>query len=134
MRGVHNSFTHTHTLQSALAGIANTPLVFLSSFDFSCLEFRMLLPLLEAANMEAWAVDIIGWGFTEAGIGAGSQEVLGPAERRAHLLAFWKQKVPQGTSRKLTNVAMVWGQRGGGMGGGNGGEFQGRRRQGWGEV
>ncbi len=53
----------------------------------------MLMPMLEAAGAEAWAVDIIGWGFTEAGVQPGSQEVLGPAERRAHLLAFCKEKV-----------------------------------------
>ena len=74
-------------------GGTEPPLVFLSSFDASCLEFRMLIPLLEAAGTEAWAVDVVGWGFTEAGIQPGSKEVLGAAERRAHLLAFWQQKV-----------------------------------------
>ena len=73
---------------AALAGSANPPLVFLSSFDFSCLEFRFLLPLLESAEAEAWAVDIVGWGLTEAGVTPESHEVLGAAERRAHLLAF----------------------------------------------
>ena len=75
------------------AGSTGPPLVFLSSFDFSCLEFWVLLPLLEEAGAEAWAVDIAGWGFTEAGVQPGSQEVLGPAERRAHLLEFCKQMV-----------------------------------------
>ena len=79
--------------QAMSAGGTGPPLVLLSSFDFSCLEFRMLLPLLEEAGAEAWAVDIVGWGFTEAGVLPGSQEILGPAERRAHLLEFCKQKV-----------------------------------------
>lgn len=75
------------------AGSKPPPLVLLSSFDASCLEFRKLMPLLEAAGVEAWAVDINGWGFTEAGVVPGSQEVLGPAERRAHLLEFCTQQV-----------------------------------------
>lgn len=69
------------------------PLVFLASFDASCLEFRLLMPLLETAGLQAWAIDVVGWGFTNCGIVPGNQEVLGPAERRAHLLAFWQQKV-----------------------------------------
>ena len=43
--------------------------------------------------MEAYALDVVGWGFTESGVELGSTEVLGPAERRAHLLAFWQLKV-----------------------------------------
>ena len=67
--------------------------MFLSSFDASCLEFRMLMPVLEAAGAEAYAVDLVGWGFTEARVDPASREVLGPAERRAHLLAFCQEKV-----------------------------------------
>ena len=84
---------YTANAKAMSAGSAGPPLVFLSSFDFSCLEFRVLLPLLEEAGAEAWAVDIAGWGFTEAGVLPGSQQVLGPAERREHLLEFCKQKV-----------------------------------------
>lgn len=53
----------------------------------------MLMPLLEAAGIEAYAVDLIGWGFTEAKVDPKACEVLGPAERRAHLLAFCQEKV-----------------------------------------
>ena len=53
----------------------------------------MLMPLLEAAGAEAYAVDLVGWGFTEARIDPKAREVLGPAERRAHLLAFCQEKV-----------------------------------------
>ena len=53
----------------------------------------MLMPLLEAAGREAYAVDLVGWGFTEARVDPESHEVLGPAERRAHLLAFCQEKV-----------------------------------------
>ncbi|GJV40955.1 hypothetical protein Tco_1419395 [Tanacetum coccineum] len=33
----------------------------------SCLEWRYTLPLLEQAGLEAWAVDILGWGFNNLG-------------------------------------------------------------------
>jgi hypothetical protein len=33
------------------------------------LEFRRLFPLLEQ-HTDTWAVDLIGWGFTETGFGA----------------------------------------------------------------
>ena len=75
------------------AGGSHPPLVFLSSFDASCLEFRMLLPQLEAAGAEAYAVDLVGWGLTEADVEPRSKQVIGAAERRQHLLEFCKQKV-----------------------------------------
>lgn len=34
----------------------------------SCLEWRRAYPLLENAGLEAWAVDILGWGFSDLGI------------------------------------------------------------------
>lgn len=33
----------------------------------SCLEWRYTYPLLEDAGIEAWAVDILGWGFSNLG-------------------------------------------------------------------
>lgn len=33
----------------------------------SCLEWRYTHPLLEEAGLEAWAVDILGWGFSDLG-------------------------------------------------------------------
>ncbi|RZC58506.1 hypothetical protein C5167_005817 [Papaver somniferum] len=41
------------------------PLVLLHGFDSSCLEWRYTYPLLEEAGMETWAVDILGWGFSD---------------------------------------------------------------------
>jgi len=38
----------------------------LHGFDSSCLEYRRLFPLL-AERAETWAVDLLGWGFTDAG-------------------------------------------------------------------
>jgi len=33
----------------------------------SCLEWRCTYPLLEEAGLEAWAVDVLGWGFSDLG-------------------------------------------------------------------
>jgi pimeloyl-ACP methyl ester carboxylesterase len=66
------------------------PFVLLHGFDSSCLEYRRLFPKL-AAKTETWAVDLLGWGFTDArdgGVGDYS-----PEAKRAHLYAFWKEKI-----------------------------------------
>ncbi|XP_030956715.1 uncharacterized protein LOC115978931 isoform X3 [Quercus lobata] len=41
------------------------PVVLLHGFDSSCLEWRYTYPLLEEAGLETWAVDILGWGFSD---------------------------------------------------------------------
>jgi len=71
-------------------GARGAPFVLLHGFDSSCLEYRRLFPKL-AAVTETWAVDLLGWGFTDAqdgGIGDYS-----PEAKRAHLYAFWKANV-----------------------------------------
>ena len=45
-------------------GSEGTPILLLHGFDSSVLEFRRLLPLLAAEN-QTWAVDLLGFGFTE---------------------------------------------------------------------
>lgn len=72
---------------------AKPPIVLVPSFDSSILEFRRLFPLLEARR-EAWAVDVAGWGFTDAGFAADKATPLGPQQKREHLFSFWKQQVP----------------------------------------
>jgi pimeloyl-ACP methyl ester carboxylesterase len=66
-------------------GSSGTPILLLHGFDSSVLEFRRLLPLLAAQN-ETWAVDLLGFGFTErlAGI------AFSPAAIKTHLHYFWK--------------------------------------------
>ncbi|XP_058184840.1 alpha/beta hydrolase domain-containing protein VTE7-like isoform X2 [Rhododendron vialii] len=57
------------------------PVVLLHCFDSSCLEWRRAYPLLEDAGLEVWAVDVLGWGFSDL-------EVLppcDPATKRYHL-------------------------------------------------
>ncbi|RRT84539.1 hypothetical protein B296_00007184 [Ensete ventricosum] len=41
------------------------PVVLLHGFDSSCLEWRYSYPLLEGAGIDTWAVDILGWGFSD---------------------------------------------------------------------
>ncbi|CAN6477217.1 unnamed protein product [Victoria cruziana] len=41
------------------------PVVLLHGFDSSCLEWRYAFPLLEDAGLETWAVDVLGWGFSD---------------------------------------------------------------------
>ncbi|XP_051144626.1 uncharacterized protein LOC127260756 [Andrographis paniculata] len=63
-----------------------SPLVLLHGFDSSCLEWRYAFPLLEEAGLETWAVDILGWGFSNL-------ENLPPcnvASKCDHLYQFWK--------------------------------------------
>ncbi|KAG2376932.1 uncharacterized protein HKW66_Vig0175050 [Vigna angularis] len=63
-----------------------TPVVLLHGFDSSCLEWRYVLPLLEESGIETWAIDILGWGFSDL-------EKLPPCNvvsKRDHFYQFWK--------------------------------------------
>lgn len=68
------------------------PVLLLHGFDSSSLEFRRLLPLLEE-KLETWAVDLVGWGFSDSGAAQHTDLQLGPKQKRDHLYAFWKEKV-----------------------------------------
>ena len=41
------------------------PFVLLHGFDSSCLEYRRLFPKLEENGAEVYALDLLGWGFTD---------------------------------------------------------------------
>ncbi|KAI3970824.1 hypothetical protein MKX01_024471 [Papaver californicum] len=59
----------------------------LRNFQYSsCLEWRYTYPLLEEAGMEAWAVDILGWGFSDLGI----LPHCNVTSKREHLYQLWK--------------------------------------------
>lgn len=66
-------------------GSGGTPILLLHGFDSSVFEFRRLLPLL-AAQQETWAVDLLGFGFTDRPIGVS----FNPTAIKTHLHAFWK--------------------------------------------
>ncbi|HEY9845548.1 MAG TPA: alpha/beta hydrolase [Candidatus Caenarcaniphilales bacterium] len=71
-------------------GEGGTPLLLLHGFDSSLLEFRQLLPLLAPQN-ETWAVDLLGFGFTER-VGGISYS---PPAIKTHLYNFWKTLIHQ---------------------------------------
>ena len=71
-------------------GRDSTPILLLHGFDSSVLEFRSLLPLLAAHN-QTWAVDLLGFGFTER-----KQEILyNPHTIKTHLYYSWKTLINQ---------------------------------------
>ncbi|MEH2376028.1 alpha/beta fold hydrolase [Nostoc sp.] len=66
-------------------GSGVTPILLLHGFDSSILEFRLLLPLLATQN-ETWAVDLLGFGFTQR-----QKEInYSPTTIQIHLYDFWK--------------------------------------------
>ncbi|MBE9038510.1 alpha/beta fold hydrolase [aff. Roholtiella sp. LEGE 12411] len=71
-------------------GSGGTPILLIHGFDSSVLEFRRLLPLLCKDN-ETWAVDLLGFGFTDrlAGI------AYSPTAIKTHLYYFWKSLINQ---------------------------------------
>ncbi len=66
-------------------GEGEIPILLLHGFDSSLIEFRRLLPLL-MQNAETWAVDLLGFGFTERIEGL----LLTPDQIKTHLYYFWK--------------------------------------------
>jgi pimeloyl-ACP methyl ester carboxylesterase len=69
-------------------GNGGIPIVFLHGFDSSLLEFRRIIPII-AAQQEVWAIDLLGFGFTQrlADCPFSSDSI------RTHLQAFWKEKI-----------------------------------------
>lgn len=71
-------------------GTGGTPILLLHGFDSSVLEFRRLLPLLAAHN-ETWAVDLLGFGFTERV----KEITFDPPAIKTHLYYFWNKLIAQ---------------------------------------
>ncbi|KAL0296853.1 UNVERIFIED_CONTAM: hypothetical protein Sradi_6737400 [Sesamum radiatum] len=56
---------------------------------YSCLEWRYTLPLLEDAGLETWAIDVLGWGFSDLE----KLPSCSVASKRDHLYQFWKSYI-----------------------------------------
>jgi pimeloyl-ACP methyl ester carboxylesterase len=69
-------------------GSNGTPILLLHGFDSSVLEFRRLFPLL-AKERETWAIDLLGFGFTERLVDL----TFNPASIKTHLYTFWRQLI-----------------------------------------
>ncbi|MBW4653930.1 MAG: alpha/beta hydrolase [Kaiparowitsia implicata GSE-PSE-MK54-09C] len=65
-------------------GQGDPPILLLHGFDSSVLEFRRLLPLL-ATQHETWAIDLLGFGFTERS----PRLAITPDTIDAHLYSVW---------------------------------------------
>lgn len=69
-------------------GNGNPPILLLHGFDSSVMEFRRLLPWL-SAKCETWAVDLLGFGFTDRL----SSPRFDPEAIKLHLHSFWQQMI-----------------------------------------
>ena len=70
------------------SGRGNAPLLLLHGFDSSLLEYRHIYPLL-AAKRETWALDLLGFGFTERL----SNLAYNPQTIKEHLYCFWRKTI-----------------------------------------
>ncbi|UFP92688.1 alpha/beta fold hydrolase [Gloeobacter morelensis] len=64
------------------------PVLLLHGFDSSLLEFFRLVPLL-AAHRPTWAIDLLGFGFTERR----PDLACSAAALKAHLWSFWLERI-----------------------------------------
>ena len=71
-------------------GSGGTPILLLHGFDSSVLEFFRLIPQLAVHN-EMWAVDLLGFGFTQRVAGT----PFSPLTIKMHLYSFWKTLINQ---------------------------------------
>jgi pimeloyl-ACP methyl ester carboxylesterase len=71
-------------------GSGGTPVLLLHGFDSSVFEFRRLFPLL-AAEQETWAMDLLGFGFTDRPVGL----AIDPVAIKTHLYYCWKTWIGQ---------------------------------------
>lgn len=71
-------------------GTDGIPILLLHGFDSSVLEFRRLLPIL-AKKQETWAIDLLGFGFTERN----PKLSFSPSAIATHLYHFWKTLIKQ---------------------------------------
>lgn len=66
------------------------PILLIHGFDSSVFEFRRLVPQL-AADAQVWAMDLLGFGFTDRTSGA----AITPEAIKQHLYSFWQQQIGQ---------------------------------------
>eukprot|EP00903_Cladosiphon_okamuranus_P010652 g10072.t2 len=84
---IGTNFVRTNPKAGSKGGEREDPILMLHGFDSSLLEFRRLMPKLGQLGAEVFAVDVLGWGFTQlSGVSS-----FGAEAKRTHLLEFWKQ-------------------------------------------
>ena len=95
------SATFVKTNVSTNADGEAPPLVVLHGFDSSCLEFRRLMPELEQRGVEAYALDVLGWGFADTS----NANTVSVEAKREYLHSFWKE-VLGGRPMALAGVSL----------------------------
>jgi len=70
------------------SGEGEAPQLLLHGFDSSLLEYRHIYPLL-AARQETWALDLLGFGFTDRP----NYLSYNPQTIKEHLYCFWRQMI-----------------------------------------
>lgn len=89
---VNVSFSEKSIMSSCVKPLIQSnqnPVVLLHSFDSSCLEWRYTFPLLEEAGLETWAIDILGWGFSNLE----RIKSCDVASKRGHFYQLWKSYI-----------------------------------------
>lgn len=86
------SFVQQSRPQNSRLQNSRPPVLLLHGFDSSVLEFRRLLPLL-AQQTDTWAIDLLGFGFTDRQTYLAAQLPFNPTAIKAHLYASWKQLI-----------------------------------------
>ncbi|KAK8710113.1 hypothetical protein V6N13_145452 [Hibiscus sabdariffa] len=86
--GCSEGYIMSSCVQPLIQTDAN-PVALLHCFDSSCLEWRRAYPLLEEAGLEAWALDVLGWGFSDLG----RLPPCNVASKRYHLYQLWKSYI-----------------------------------------
>jgi pimeloyl-ACP methyl ester carboxylesterase len=88
---IQTSFT-SEAIKTAYVkqGNGGIPILLLHGFDSSLFEFRRLIPLL-ATQQETWAVDLLGFGFSDRF----SRLPYGAEGIKNHLYYFWKSQIQQ---------------------------------------
>ncbi|XP_040957490.1 uncharacterized protein [Gossypium hirsutum] len=84
--------SESYIMSSCVQPLAQTdanPVALLHCFDSSCLEWRRAYPLLEESGLEAWALDILGWGFSDLG----RLPPCNVASKRYHFYQLWKSYI-----------------------------------------
>jgi pimeloyl-ACP methyl ester carboxylesterase len=71
-------------------GVGGIPIVFLHGFDSSLFEFRRIMPLI-APHQEVWAIDLLGFGFTDRAVDC----PFSPSSIDTHLYAVWETLIKQ---------------------------------------
>ncbi|KAJ0973819.1 hypothetical protein J5N97_015784 [Dioscorea zingiberensis] len=85
-------FSETSIMSSCVKPIQKKglePIVLLHGFDSSCLEWRYTYPLLENAGLETWAVDVLGWGFSDLE----PRPACSVGAKREHLYQLWRSYI-----------------------------------------